>query len=196
MESRVHLRVCKANGQLKERGDSMDKKIALELGAIFLLILSAAVWLAGVQGLLKLHSADEYEDKGVLQFIPKHVYPSPRKNRSGIPRDQRNNPIKTVYVLEYASSDGYKIEVEYSTKSPAQKVLREKKALSQRVLALKENGRYITVDPEHTAESYAASQRRKYLVATLLSTLYIVGFFAVLILQYVRGHRLPYDPMQ
>lgn len=160
----------------------MDKKITLEVGALILLVLAVALVVVGGKGLLHTHSAEEFEDKGVHTFVPQRVLPTPKRNTS-TGREQRNNPTKTVYMLHYKTQDGsgYQWQVEFSTKSSANNALAAGQSVERRVLALKENGHYVTVEPQDDAKSYAASERKKFGFLTLGGALYLVIFLAVML---------------
>mgnify|MGYP003379500261 CR=1 FL=1 len=64
-------------------------------------------------------------------------------------------------------------------KQQRQRLLAEGESVDRRVLFIKENGKYMTVDAELTADTYAAGQQKRYLWMVGLSGSYLVLCFVV-----------------
>ena len=140
------------------------------------LILSIACFILGVKEIATIHPASDYEDMGVHTFSPYTVLPHTVENRA-TGRDKRNNPTKTVYVVYYQASDGtdYQWKLETSNdKDYANQILAKGESVDRRVLSIKENGKYMTVDADLTADSYVAEQQKRYLWMAGLSGGYLV----------------------
>lgn len=87
-----------------------------------------------------------------------------------------------VYVVYYQTSDGtgYQWKLETGNdKDYANQILAEGESVNRRVLSIKENGKYMTVDTELTADTYAAGQQKRYLWMVGLSGGYPVLCFLV-----------------
>lgn len=140
------------------------------------LILSIACLTLGVKGIATIRPASDYEDMGVHTFSPYKVLPHTVENRA-TGRDKRNNPTKTVYVVYYQTSDGtgYQWKLETSNdKDYADQILAKGDSVDRRVLSIKENGKYMTVDADLTADTYVAGQQKRYLWMAGLSGGYLV----------------------
>ena len=140
------------------------------------LILSIACLTLGVKGIATIRPASDYEDMGVHTFSPYKVLPYAVENRA-TSRDKRNNPTKTVYVVYYQTSDGtgYQWKLETSNdKDYADQILAKGDSVDRRVLSIKENGKYMTVDTDLTADTYVAGQQKRYLWMAGLSGGYLV----------------------
>ena len=140
------------------------------------LILSIACLTLGVKGIATIRPASDYEDMGVHTFSPYKVLPYTVENRA-TGRDKRNNPTKTVYVVYYQTSDGtgYQWKLETSNdKDYADQILAKGDSVDRRVLSIKENGKYMTVDTDLTADTYVAGQQKRYLWMAGLSGGYLV----------------------
>lgn len=140
------------------------------------LILSIACLTLGVKGIATIRPASDYEDMGVHTFSPYKVLPYTVENRA-TSRDKRNNPTKTVYVVYYQTSDGtgYQWKLETSNdKDYADQILAKGDSVDRRVLSIKENGKYMTVDTDLTADTYVAGQQKRYLWMAGLSGGYLV----------------------
>ena len=145
------------------------------------LILSIACLTLGVKGIATIRPASDYEDMGVHTFSPYKVLPHTMENRA-TGRDKRNNPTKTVYVVYYQTSDGtgYQWKLETSNdKDYADQILAKGESVDRRVLSIKENGKYMTVDAELTADTYVAGRQKQYLWMAGLSGAYLVLCVAV-----------------
>ena len=129
----------------------------------------------GVQGITTIRPASEYEDMGV-HISPYRVQPHSVENTS-TGWDKRLYPTKTVYVVYYQTSDGmcYQWEVETGNdKDHANQILAAGESVNRRVLSIRENGKYMTVDAELTADTYVAGQQKRYLRMVWLSGGYLV----------------------
>lgn len=159
-------------------------KTIIPIAGILLLILSAASMYVALQNLSELRSAEDYEDRGIFTFQPYDVLPVQVKNTGASSRDRRMNPTKTVYMVYYRATDGigYKWSDEAISRDAGQKIVDAGKTVERRVLSIPEDGTYITVEPEQTAESYTESLRGKYTQIVGFSFIYIVFFIILLIL--------------
>ena len=165
----------------KRTGAGMEKfkGIVRVIGTIGL-ILSIAFLSLGVKGITTLHPASDYEDMGVHTFFPYRVLPHSVKNTSGSSRDRRMNPTKTVYMVYYKTEDGTGYQWKRdagSSKDSANKILAAGESVDRRVLSIKENGKYMTVDAQLTADTYVAGQQQRYLWMVGLSGGYLVLCF-------------------
>lgn len=157
------------------------KSIVFALG-IMLLILSAAFIYLSVSGLRSICPADSYGDKGVYIFSPYQVLPVQVQNTSASGRDRRMNPTKTVYMVCYRDigGSGYRWTDRAITPEMGQAVVDAGITVERRVLSIPDRGTYITVEPDQTAESYAAGLRQKYMIVLSLS----VGYFLLYLLAW------------
>ena len=90
---------------------------------------------------------------------------------------RRNHPVKTVYVVSYQASDGSGYEYDYeagSVDTIAQKIVEEGEPIERRVLSVPDEGTYITVEADETAETYVAGQRKRFVLISIVSVLYLV----------------------
>ena len=78
------------------RGGTAKKVIFA--GGLLLLILAASGLYVGVRGFASIRPAADYEDSGVHTFIPYDILPVQVKNNA-TGRAQRNNPTRTVYMV-------------------------------------------------------------------------------------------------
>ncbi len=128
------------------------------------LILSIVCLALGVKGIVTIRPASDYEDMGVHTFFLYKVLPHTVENHA-TGQDKRNNPTKTMYVVYYQTSDGtgYQWKLESSNdKDYANQILAEGESVDRCVLSIKENRKYMTVDAELTADTYAAGQQKRY----------------------------------
>ena len=140
---------------------SIKKFLLSPSTAIVLLLLAAGMIYAGGSLLLSIRSADEYEDKGVMTFEPYRVLPHAVKN-TGNAQSRRTNPTKTVYMVYYrAPGSGYEWHREAATRSVGERIVTQGEPVERRVLVIVEEGYYITVEADQTAESYTAGLRRR-----------------------------------
>lgn len=164
----------------KRVGAGMEKFTGIvRVIGIMGLILSIAFLSLGVKGIAIIRPASDYEDMGVHTFSPYKVLPHTVEN-SATGRDKRINPTKTVYVVYYQTSDGtdYQWKVETgNSKNDANQILAARGSVERRVLSIKENGKYMTVDAELTADTYVAGQQQRYLWMVGLSGGYLVLCF-------------------
>ncbi|EJX00216.1 hypothetical protein EVA_11680 [gut metagenome] len=140
------------------------------------LMLSIACLTLGVKGIATIRPVSDYKDMGVHTFSPYKVLPHTVENRATGP-DKRNNPTKTVYVVYYQALDGtgYQWKLETSNdKDYANQILAKGDSVDRRVLSIKENGKYMTVDAKLTADTYVEGQQKRYLWMAGLSSGYLV----------------------
>ncbi len=174
----------------------MKKLKKIGLGAGILLFVLAAAWLyvAG-KNLAEIRPADQYQDKGVHRFLPQKVLPTQVEN-TATGRHGRLHPTKTVYFVFYRAEDGsnYQWKREVSTQKGGQEIVEEGQAVERRVLSIRDEKKYITVEPDQTAESYTGGLRWKYEWMVGLSAAYIGVYLAswiVLLLRRRRKRRTP-----
>lgn len=164
----------------KRTGAGIEKFTSIvRMIGIMGLILSIAFLVLGVKGIATIRPASDYEYMGIHTFSPYKVLPHTVENHT-TGRDKRNNPTKTVYVVYYQTSDGtgYQWKLETSNdKDYANQILAEWESVDCRVLSIKENGKYMTVDAELTADTYIAGQQKQYLWMVGLSGSYLVLCF-------------------
>ena len=123
-----------------------------------------------------LRSVSAYEDQGVYTFVPVEVSPVQEENNAS-GRMRRNHPVKTVYVVSYQASDGSGYEYDYeagSVDTIAQKIVEEGEPIERRVFSVPDEGTYITVEADETAETYVAGQRKRFVLISIVSVLYLV----------------------
>ncbi len=140
------------------------------------LVLSMAFLYVGVKGIVTVRPASGYEDMGVHTFSPYQVLPVSVENTS-TGRDKRLNPTKTVYVIDYKTLDGSGYQWHVNTgnsKSEANRILAAGESVERRVLSIKENGKYITVEAELMADTYVEGQKQRYFWMVGLSGGYLV----------------------
>ena len=148
--------------------------------SIALLIVAIIGAGMGIKNISSVRPASDYEDKGVYEFIPCKIVPVQRENTGATARQRRLHPTKIVYVLHYRAQghSSYRYRLDTAGEYTAKQMLAEKKSVVRRVLAIKSTNRYLTVEPELTAETYTRSQQYNYIWIMGCSLLYI-GFFAV-----------------
>ena len=158
---------------------SLKRILSSQSTVIVLLLLAAALIYAGGSLLLSVRSADEYEDKGIMTFEPYRVLPHSVRN-TGNAYSRRTNPTKTVYMVYYrAPGSGYEWHREAASKSVGEKIVTQGEPVERRVLVIVEEGSYITVEADQTAESYTAGLRRRgYAVIGGAVVLLIIPFIA------------------
>ena len=124
---------------------------------IMLVIPSVCSLCLGVMGIASMPSPSDYEDMGVHTFYPYRVLPVTVGSSSS-----RKNQATTAYEISYKTSDGmgYWWEAESGSKDSANKILAAGESVDRRVLSIRENGKYITVDAELTADTYVAKRQQ------------------------------------
>lgn len=156
--------------------------------AMTLALCAVIVAVIAIREYIAVRPADAYEDKGVHTFSPYEVLPVQVKNRTGTSRDRRLRPTKTVYKLYYKSTDGsgYKWSEEVPAKSFGEKRVKEGVTVDRRVLSITGENAYITVEADQTAESYTTQCRRRYILYTVLSAVYILIFIVLVCKKKIR----------
>lgn len=147
--------------------------------SIVLLIIAVIGAGMSIKNITAVRPAEDYIDKGVFEFIPYKIMPTQRENTGATSRQRRLHPTKIVYVLHYKAQGhaSYIYKLDTAGEYTAKQMLAEKKSLSRKVLAIKSTNRYITIEPDLTAETYTRSQQYRYVWIIGCSLLYI-GFFA------------------
>ncbi len=150
------------------------------LATIGLMLCVSTFCLAGVSAYnyFNQEPADTYIDEGIHEFKPYTVSPIQVKNTSSSGRDRRLNPTKTVYMVFYRVTDGngYQWSTEVSSKSDGQKIVTQGEIVERRVLSIVDEGTYITIEPEYTAESYVSRNKTRYVVIFSVSVVYLAAF--------------------
>lgn len=157
--------------------NTMFKKFSgiIRILGIFGIIISMAFLYLGIKGISQIRPATDYTDTGVHTFVPYRVLPQTMENHA-TGRSKRNNPTKTIYVVHYHTLDGtkYQWKQNSSYKNSAEQILAKGESVNRRVLSIKEERKYITVEPELTAETYAAGQQKRHHWMIVLSSCYLV----------------------
>ncbi len=156
------------------------KSIVFVVGVI-LLILAAAMGCLSIRYMSAILPADSYEDKGVYTFLPYQVLPVQVQNTGASGRDRRMNPTKTAYMVYYRdiSGSGYQWSQQALSRELGQQIVDAGATVERRVLSIPADRSYITVEPDQTPESYTAGLRQKYIIALVLSVIYILLYAAV-----------------
>lgn len=156
------------------------KKMGMSFGLMLFILSLATAYMSWTKG-SAVRPADSYEDRGIHPFAPYRLLPIQVENTSGSSRSRRMNPTKTVYVVYYRTTDGtgYRWKREVASKSQGQKILAEKELFERRVLAIRGEKKYISVDAELTAESYTTDLKQKYTWALAFSVVYILAYITV-----------------
>ena len=147
---------------------------------IFLMVAVIILGL-GIKNILTVLPASAYEDKGVHTFTPIEIYPVQKKNTSSYGRSRRMHPTVTVYKVRYEATDGsgYRCSIEAGSTETSAQLLAEKGDIVQRVLYVPEADSIVIVDPDESAESYAAGERQRYLLMIVVPGLFIAVCAAV-----------------
>lgn len=150
------------------------KKFILSAGVV-LFVLAMSCLYVSVSGLSDIRPASDYEDKGIHTFIPYRTLTTQVKN-TATGRQQRLHPTKSVYWVCYKTTDGtsYEWKNEATYRKSAESIVTIGDPIERRVLSIKENGNYITVESDLTAESYVFGQSRYYGIIAGASALYLV----------------------
>lgn len=147
------------------------------VAGFLLLILAAAALYVCLRELPGLHSAEDYEDRGVYTFAPYRVLPHQQANNSS-GRTQRMNPTKTVYMVYYreVNGAGYRWTQQVASKDAGNRIVEQGQPVERRVLAILEEGTYFTIDPQLSAQDYADSRLQKYLAVLTASVAYLAFY--------------------
>ena len=124
-----------------------------------LLLVAIGAVKAGFDLMEGLRSADEYQDQGVVTFVPKRVIQK-QEEMQVTSRVVRSHQTKTVTYLEYWAQEhsGWRYRVKRSA-SLAREAIKSGSPIERRVFTIKDTNRYITTEPEATAESYTRGER-------------------------------------
>ncbi len=162
-----------------KRGRSFLKS-SIFMAGVMLLILAVVMGYFSIKSLLAALPVESYEDKGVYIFSPREVRSAQVKNTGASSRDRRLYPMKTVYMVCYQDTDGrgYQWTERAVTRDWGEAIVKEGVAVNRRVLRIPERGTYITVEPEETAQSHVAGERRRNLVTIGLSGAYCLFYLA------------------
>ena len=165
----------------------MPEKIRDMLGAssMILLMVAAIILGLGIKNILTVLPASAYEDKGVHTFTPIEIYPVQKKNTSSYGRSRRMNPTTTVYKVRYEATDGsgYRCSREAGSTETSARLLAEEGDIVQRVLYIHDEDAIVVVDPDESAESYAAGERQRYLLMILIPGLFLAACAVVFVLK-------------
>lgn len=87
------------------------------------------------------------------------------------------HPTTTVYKVRYEATDGsgYRCSFEAGSTETSAQLLAEKGDIVQRVLYIHDEDAIVVVDPDESAESYAAGERQRYLLMILIPGLFLVA---------------------
>lgn len=154
-----------------------------------LLIAAVVFFVKGFLSLSDLPAASEYEDDGVHTFAVKQIVPVQVKNTAR-GRSRRLHPTKTVYMIDYKTTDGsgYLWRREGSSaESLARQMAEDMPTVERRVLLLPADDTYITVEADQTAESYTAQMKRQYQVMMGAAALYAIVYVSVQLVRYQRS---------
>lgn len=148
---------------------------------LMLLILATVMTYLSAKELFSISPASAYEDRGIRIFEPFEVFSVQVRNTSAYSRDRRMNPTKTVYKVNYRAADGsgYKWADQAITLDRGERIVEEGIPVERRVLSIPSRGTYITVEPNQTAESFAAGLRQKYVLYLVLSAAYILVYLVI-----------------
>lgn len=149
-----------------------------------LLLVAIGAIKAGFDLMEGLRSADEYQDQGVVTFIPKRVIQK-QEEMQGTSRVVRSNRTKTVTYLEYWAQEhsGWRYRVKRSA-SLAREDIKSGSPIERRVFTIKDTKRYITTEPEATAESYARGERGYVQLLIGLGGAYCAAYFTYLLIYW------------
>ena len=113
---------------------------------------------------------------GVHTFAPYDILPIRVE-------DGRNEKI--AYKVYYRANDGsgYQYQVEGGTARTLAEQVYNRGPVERRVLLISQEDAYITIPPGETAESYTTKEEVKYLAITAISSLYLGGCAAVLLIR-------------
>lgn len=168
------------------------RKFIFSAGVV-LFVLAVSCLYVGVSDLSDIRPASDYEDKGIHTFMPYQTLTTQVKN-TATGRQQRLHPTKSAYWVCYRATDGtnYEWKNEATYREAAEKIVAAGEPVERRVLSIKENGYYITVESDLTAESYVFGQSRYYGMIVGLSALYLVIYLAawVVILRKRRKEKI------
>ncbi len=160
------------------------------MAGVLLFILALGLTYVAAKNLTEIRPADQYQEKGVHRFLPQQVLPTQVKN-TVTGRYGRLHPTKTVYLVCYRAEDGsnYQWKREVSTQKGGQAIVEEGQAVERRVLSIRDEKKYITIEPDQTAEIYTAGLRRKYEWMVGLSAAYASVYLTVWVIILARRHK-------
>ena len=146
----------------------MSEKIRDMLGASSMILMMVAVIILGlgIKNILTVLPASAYEDKGYG-------------------RSRRMHPTTTVYKVRYEATDGsgYRCSFEAGSTETSARLLAEEGDIVQRVLYIHDEDAIVVVDPDESAESYAAGERQRYLLMILIPGLFLAACAVVFVLK-------------
>lgn len=149
-----------------------------------LLLVAIGAIKAGFELMEGLRSADEYQDQGIVTFIPKRIIERQEDtNLSALV--VRTHSTKTVTYLEYWAQEhsGWRYRVKRSL-SLARETIKSGTPIERRVFTIKGTNRYITTEPEETAESYARGERSYAQLLLGLGGAYCASYLAYLFIYW------------
>ena len=160
----------------------LEKVRDLLVPSIMIFLMVAVIILGlGIKNILTVLPASAYEDKGVHTFTPIEIYPVQKKNTSSYGRSRRMHPTVTVYKVRYEATDGsgYRCSFEAGSTEMSAQLLAAEGDIVQRVLYVPEADSIVIVDPDESAESYAAGERQRYLLMIVVPGIFIAVCAAV-----------------
>src|SRR5699024_8281761 len=94
--------------------------------------------------------------------------------------------------VSYQASDGSGYEYDYeagSVDTIAQKIVEEGEPIERRVFSVPDEGTYITVEADETAETYVAGQRKRFVLISIVSVLYLAvwGMMNIILMKRRKG---------
>lgn len=135
----------------------------VRIGGVILFVLAVSCLYAGVRGISQTRPASDYQDEGVHTFVPCEVHPMQVENHA-TGRLKRMNPTKTVYLVTYEATDGtgYEWKFEANSRQEGERIVAKAEQVERRVLSVRDDWRYITVEGDQTAEAYVSKQQSRY----------------------------------
>ncbi len=147
-----------------------------------LLLVAIGALKAGLDLMGTVRSADEYIDQGVMTFVPQRIV-TKREEQQLSAKAYRSHTVRTVHYLEYRasahSSWRYRQKMSQST---AKELLAAGTPIERRVFTIKDTNRYITTEPEESAQSYAGSSYSYALILVGLGGGYCAAYLTYVVL--------------
>lgn len=156
-------------------------KSALKIVGLGIFIAAVIFLYSGLKELSEVRPSSDYEDKGIYTFSPYQVFPV-QLNNNATGRSKRLNPKKTVYMVYYKTTDKTRYQWKRnmgSSRTSADKILAEGEEVQRRVLIIKNENKYITVDSKLTAEKYVERLRIRFTVMVSVSAVYIAIYIII-----------------
>jgi CHASE3 domain sensor protein len=160
------------------------KSMIFVIGVMLFTLAATSIYLS-IQGIAAIIPEESYEDRGVHTFLAYQVLPTQVANTGATGRSRRMNPTKTVYKVDYldVSGSGYQWHEQVLSRDQGQDMVDAGRMVQRRVLSIRDEGTYITLEPEQDAQSYTEGLKQKYTYTLGMSAAYILiylGTWAVL----------------